>query len=170
VDLDITKDDALLQGLILAVTDLGQKYTNRIFVETAFQGSFDCLQMTKYENSPFLDIKRAPLGTITAFEIYTNGNWTAFTDYLVKPTNSFSRILFPNGVIVSDYTVPYIIRISFPAGYGALAVVPEGIKTALKQHVAFFYENRGDTAPDGGKGIPAEVKALYSKYRILATY
>jgi uncharacterized phiE125 gp8 family phage protein len=170
MDDDITEHDKLLQALIIAATSLGQKYTNRIFITTVFEGFFDCLQVTKYEKSPFITIKRAPVTEITSMEIYTKDAWEEFTDFQTKITNGFTRILFPSGVILSDYSIPYSIKVTFPAGYGDKEAVPDEIKSGIKQHIAFLYSNKGDVESESKKGMPVEVKAMYSQYRILDTF
>ena len=87
--------------------------------------------------------------------------------------HGFSRVLFENGIFDAspDLNVPYPLKITFTAGYGAAADVPSDIKTALKAHIAFMYENRGDAIAEGDLSMPLETKAIYKgKYQIINTF
>lgn len=164
-------DDTLITSLITAARKFGEKYCNRIFVDTEFDGYFSRLDSSNCEPYYFLQVRRAPLGTISSLEVYSDGSYSAFSDYEAKGVNGFSRLIFPNGIENADYTVAYPIKISFTAGYGAASDVPEDIKTALKAHIAFMYENRGDVVAEGKVHVPYETTAIYSgKYRILNTF
>lgn len=158
-------DDTLLTSLILAVTEWGQKYTNRQFGSRQFIGYFAGLKISRSEIYRFLTIRRSPLTEVSQVEIMQSGSYIAFTDYQEKPTSSFARLLFP-GVVNCD-PVPYPIKVSFTAGYED---VPEIIKTALKTHLSFLYENRGDAEPDGKIRVPALTKNLYQPVRIIDTW
>ncbi|MCP4550792.1 MAG: hypothetical protein GY834_01860 [Bacteroidetes bacterium] len=172
MDMDITRHDPLITSLIVTATDFAIKATNRIYITTDFYGFYDCFKVSTVDSLSFISIKRAPLVSISAVEIAIDGTYTAFTDYFEKKTSGFTRLIFPNGWTGADSytTIGYPLRVTFSAGYGTAEDVPEGIKTGIKQHVAFLYENIGDTLPESGKGIPVEVKAAYKKYRIMETF
>jgi len=89
-------------------------------------------------------------------------------DYNLKPSSGFSKVVFEE-VNESPDCVPYPYQVAFTAGYGATAsTVPDPIKLAIKQIVAYWYKNRGDC----GKGdeLPGTAKALLREYRIINTY
>ena len=168
-----TADDALISALITTATIAGEKFTNRLFLSRTIAGYFSGLEASQFESVPFVTLRRAPLGAVSSVEIYSGGAYVAFTDYSVKNTQTFPRILFNNGIYdaAPDSDATYPLRITFTAGYGTSADVPEPIKTALKAHLAFLYENRGDVVADGALGMPLETKAIYQgKYRILNTF
>ena len=169
----VTADDTLLTSLISAVTASDEKYCNRVFVTRTFEGFFDSLCASRYESVPFIQVRRAPIGAISSVEVMSSDSWTAFTDYILKETGGFPRILFPNGITDAspDSDVAYPLKVTFTAGYGAASAVPEDIKTAIKAHIAFLYENRGDTISEGSLGMPLEAKAIYNgKYQIINTF
>jgi len=54
--------------------------------------------------------------------------------------------------------------------FGGAPAVPEGIKTAIKEHVFFHYANRGDAEPQNKKGMPDAVRALYNPFEVINTF
>lgn len=163
-------DDDLIQSLIDVANNQGEKYTNRTFVKQTYVGKFSMLETSQYERYSFLTLRRSPLIVVNNVKVVLNDELTTVStaDYQVKEMSGFSRILFTE--IPSCDDVPYPLEVNFDAGYATASVVPEGIKTAMKQHILFFYENRGDVMPDGKNTIPKVVKAIYSKFRILNTF
>ena len=157
-------DTTLVESLITAVTELFQSMTNRILVTTLITGKFDNFCYSSYEVYPFIEIRRSPLISISEVRV----NSVASTDYELKETSGFARLLF-NPVPVLDVEA-YPIEVDFSVGYGNAAAVPDDIKTALEQWVLFFYENRGDSSPDKKQTIPFVSKHILKKYRILNTY
>lgn len=170
---DVSTDDTLITALIDAVVEIGEKFTNRCFVTRTIEGFYSGLDSSRLETTYFLNVRRAPLITISDLEYYSDAAYTSFTDYTLRQSNGFSRILFTNGasdaVIDTDAIYPW--KLTFTAGYGAASDVPQAIKQALLAHVNFLYENRGDVVADGKIGMPLETKAIYSgKYRIIDTF
>ena len=166
-------DDVLVASLISSVTLFGEKFTNRVFITRTIEGFFSGLEASKFETVPFVTIRRSPLVAISAVEVFSGGSFVAFTDYQLKEMHGFSRVLFENGIFDAspDLNVPYPLKITFTAGYGAAADVPSDIKTALKAHIAFMYENRGDAIAEGDLSMPLETKAIYKgKYQIINTF
>lgn len=165
-----TDDDSLITSLISAVRIFGERYCNRIFVDTSIDCFFAGLDSSNQEPYSFVQVRRAPLSSITAVSSYISGIYTATTDYLLKQSTGFSRLIFKNS-ITADSDIEYPLKVEAVFGYGAAADVPEEIKTALKAHVAFLYENRGDVAASANLAMPLETKAIYLKhYRILNTF
>ena len=169
--IDNDADIDLITALILAATIQGEKYTNRAFTERVFTGFFSGFKQTQNERYPYIDLRRAPLRALNSVKVMINDVLTDVDadDYQLKETSTFARILFVNTISCDD--VPYPIQVNFDAGYkNTVTDAPDDIKTAIKQHLAFLYENRGDVIPEGEIGMPLEVQAIYSKYRILHTY
>jgi uncharacterized phiE125 gp8 family phage protein len=166
-----TIDDTLIQGLISAAVEEGEKYTNQAFVTRTITSSFASLVTSDFEVWPFIQIRRAPLIAINSVKISLNDVLVdvSIDDYQLKQLNAgFSRILFTEALACDD--IPYPLQIEFTAGYGAASVVPERIKTGIKEHVNFLYENRGDVIPEGKVVMPLVVQLMYSKFRILNTF
>lgn len=173
IDAAITEDDALIQAYIKAAVIDGEKFTNRCFVTRTFLGKFSQLDTSNREAYPYVQIRRAPLVAIVTVEIMFNDVLTTVSsdDYELKDTSAFPRLLFVETGNLSVDKVPYPLEIAFTAGYGAAKDVPDDIKTALKMHVLFLYENRGDVDTEGKVTMPRVVQGIYSGgYRILNTY
>lgn len=160
-------DTSLATALIKTCTNLFESQTNRIFVQRAITGKFSYLNMNAYELKKFIEIRRAPLISITQVRI--NGSVLSSSEYALKQTNDFSKILFLNTVSL-DYDLPYPIEVDFLAGYGAASAVPEAVKTAIKQWVLFLYENRGDISTDAKQKMPLVTYHIMKSYRILGTF
>lgn len=162
-------DDSLLTALIDAAVDQLEAFTNRVFVERTFLAKFDCLQVSKFERYPFIELRRAPLSSVTGMTVATGGSQVAFTDFLTKDESSYARLLITEDMGTLD-DVAYPIEVTFVAGYGAAADVPGALKLAIYQYILFLYENRGDAQPDGGRSMPAETIRIAKRFRILHTY
>jgi len=161
-----SSDSLIVQALLDTATERLEAATNRYFNSRTVVGHFDALAMSQYERFPYITLRRAPLGAVSGVTVETGGSKVAFTDYVVKNTAGFPRILLTGAIPTVD-DVPYPIEVTFTAGYGT---VPEGIKTMIKQLTLFLYENRGDVTPEGEAGLPLEVRAMLKKYRIVNTY
>jgi uncharacterized phiE125 gp8 family phage protein len=166
---ETTVDDALLTTLIEAAVDQLEAFTNRVFVERTFVGKFNCLRTSKYESYPFLELRRAPLKSVTGMTVEIDGSKDAFTDFLVKEESSFARLLITEDTGVLD-DVAYPIEVTFVAGYGTVADVPNPLKLAIYQYILFLYENRGDAMAAGGLSMPKETQRIAKRYRVMATY
>jgi uncharacterized phiE125 gp8 family phage protein len=163
-------DDTLIQALIKAAISQGEKYTGRFFVQRTITGQFADVASSRCERYPFVELRRAPLVSITSFKVFTDGAFADIPsdDYQLKDQSSYARILIVDGLTADD--VPYPLQVIFVAGYGEAKVVPDDIKTALKEHVAFMYENRGDVHAVGKETMPIQSKSLYGKYKIINTF
>jgi len=165
-------DTALVTALIVAATIRLEKMTNRLFVERTITGKFDSVCSSIYEPLPYIEIKRSPL--ISVSSVTANGvALVEGTDYYIKNKSSFSRILIESSIDTNfnaSLNMPYPIEVSFVAGYGAAANVPEDIKTAIQQLVLFWYENRGDVSTDAEQEMPFETKMIMKGYRIVNAY
>lgn len=168
--IDLTDDDEIVNALITACTNQLEKYTNRVFVQRTFKGSFSLLQLSDFEEYPYVQIRRAPLVSITSVKAMVGGELVDISsdNYQLKEKNGFSRILFTESISCDD--VPYPLEVIFVAGFGAASAVPQDIKTAIKQYMLFLYENRGDVLPDGNINFPVVTQAIADKYRIVNTF
>lgn len=169
----VDNDDTLIESLINTAVLFGEKYTGRLFANRVVQGYFGGLDASNMENTYFIQVRRSPLSALSAVEVYSDGSYQAFTDYKLRIMSSYSRILFPNGISDAnpDTDEVFPIRVVFDAGYGTQEDVPADIKTALKAHISFMYENRGDVIAEGRLSMPLETRAIYDgKYVILDTF
>lgn len=173
IDAAITEDDALIQAFIRAAVIDGEKFCNRCFVTRTFLGKFQQLETSQFEEWPYIQVRRAPLLTVdTVKVVFDDGLTTISTDdWQLKGSSAFSRILFVDSLSISIDDVPFPIQVTFDAGYGDAKDVPDDIKTALKMHILFLYENRGDVDTEGKLPMPRATRSIYEgNYRILNTY
>lgn len=159
-----------------AAVELGETYTNRVFRITSFTGLFPCLTVDHSMSirRPFIEIGRSPLIDVQELRIFEEGNVTAtvvLPDIVRNP--SYSRVFLPKGLNVTlDPDRLYPIEVDFRAGYSEgtptfpQLPIPAAISAALKQHVAYLFENRGDVKGDFADAIPNDVTRSYAAVKI----
>jgi len=162
-------EDDLLLGLLNSAVQKAELITNRVFITRTYEGFVECLNCSKWEKGYFFQIRRAPLIAVSKIEVMVNDALVTIedTEYNVKQTSGFSRIIFEE-VNDSPDLVPYPYKITFTAGYGVAADVPDPIKTAIKMMVSYWRQQRGDC--DGEGEIPSPAMGILDEYRILNTY
>jgi len=162
-------DAAIITSLVSAATKQGENRTKNIFVSRVMDGFFQRLdEDLAKEPFPFVEIRRYPVISIDSVETVQGGVLTpiASTNYRLKQRDlEFPRLLFTT-TPTFDTDQAYPIVIGFTVGYGNAAAVPDDIKTAIKQHALFMYENRGDVISEGELGMPLEVRNIYHNYII----
>lgn len=173
--IDGTDEDALIASFVAAAVERLGAYTNRCFLTRTLRMETDRISSSGLEPWPFVEIERAPLGSVSAVEVVTTSGNQAVTGFKVKDGGAFPRILFPASAAIpsEDPDEPLPLRITFTAGYGDASAVPADIKLAVMMLANFLYANRGDCMPEcagtegAAAGIPPEVRALVSRYRII---
>lgn len=166
-DIDVA-DTNIVNLLIESARSEIEKAMNRVFVQRSFTGKFSDYAFTNEEIHLFVELRRAPL--IAVSEVRVNGTALASTDYVVRESPSFSRILFPNINRDIDDELAFAIEVDFTAGYGAASAVPSEFKLAIQEYVLFLYENRGDVDTDGSVAFPLVTKKIVRKNRIINSY
>jgi len=163
-------DDDLLDSLRVACIDYAERYTNLCFINRNIILDFAITEFktSKYETTDYINIIKPPIQCIVLVQSLINDVYTTTPEsyYSFKNTSNIGRLLF--------YTIPeydineaYPIRVYFVSGFGSSSDdVPELIKTAIKQHVAFLYENRGDVISEGNLGVPLETIFNLNKYKV----
>lgn len=159
---DTTADDALITYLIEASVEWGEGYCNRDFRVKDWIGYYSTLCLTNSEPYPFVELSKSPINSVDAVDISVNGLYTATTQFIRKRQNSYDRILF-TGTPLLDDSVGYTFKVTFSSGYSSL---PNGLKTAILEHVSFLYENRADAPSEP----PEQIKKLYHRFRNYAGY
>lgn len=154
-------EDALITSLIASAVDYGEKYTGRDFsVKT-----WDCYSsdICYGDALPYIELQRAPYVSIQGFNNSVDGSYVDNTNYIIKNKSGYARLLVTGELPNIDTSVAYNYKVSFTSGY---STIPDGIKTAILEHVNFLYENRGDVPSNGIK----QIKQLYHQYRIIPIY
>lgn len=161
---DFDEDDDLIDQLILAATEYCQNFQNRIFV-TATQ----TMVLDAFEN-----VIRPPwspldsVGSITYVDTDGATQTLASSVYRVDTVNEPGRItLEHNQSWPSIRNVTNAVTVTYDAGYGAAADVPDDVKTAIKQLVGSWYEYREDASELNLTESPSGVKSLLWPNRVI---
>jgi uncharacterized phiE125 gp8 family phage protein len=161
---DYDDDDTLIDQLILAATEYCQNFQNRIYV-TATQTMVldEWLDVISPPRSPLISV-----GSIVYVDTDGNDQTLASSVYRVDTANEPGRITLEYGQSwPSIRSVTNAITITYDAGYGAAADVPDDVKTAIKQLVGSWYEYREDASELNLNMSPTGVNALLWSNRVL---
>lgn len=177
--------DAEITALIQGATMTAELLMRRELINKEFRtfrdnfsdyeyGYAECLSLIPYQNRrgslPGIGLRRSRLQSVESIEYLKSGVWTLVDSsvYYATTENEYSRILLIDGEAWPDDldNREQAVRIDFIAGYGADSdSVPADVKTAIKQHVANAFANRGDCVK--GKFLPPGAKGVYLQNRIL---
>lgn len=155
---DVSDDDALITALISAVRQYAETELNRSLVTQSWKYTMDRFPGalgfsraapwgTEYSHPDnVLLLEKGPHTSITSIN-YVDMSGSAQVmppaDYVADLTGPLARITPVFGKIW-PVTLPQIASasVTFVAGYGAAAAVPEGIKSWMKLRLSALYENR----------------------------
>jgi uncharacterized phiE125 gp8 family phage protein len=160
-----TDEDELLAAMVTAAREQVEVYTRRALLTQTWRLTLDAFPEC---NTP-IRVPRPPLQSVTSVQYVDLAGVTQVLDpaeYAVDTTGVRGRIAPAYGkswpLARSQLNA---VTITFVAGYGDAAKVPEGIKAAIKLLLGSLYENR-ETVITGT--IVAElptVKALLTAHR-----
>ena len=122
-----------------------------------------------YSHDFYLPIPLFPLQSVTSIVSYTRDNEAetiAASRYFVQTTAGRrareGRVLFDTiSQVFNNLRILNSLSIDFVAGFASPSAVPEPIKLAIMQQVAFLYENRQDV---GNKTISETAIRLLAPY------
>jgi uncharacterized phiE125 gp8 family phage protein len=151
---DGTADDSLISDLIVAA---------RMSAE-AFLKSSLITQTWKLVYNDYVDcevtLPMPPIATITSVVITTRDS----TSQTVSPTNYYLNAA-KNKLIFNSQVIGFTIEITYTAGYGNAAQIPQPIKYGILAHIAAMYDERGLSGGFGQANLPPQSSALYSPFR-----
>lgn len=137
---DYTDDDALITSLIAAARQQCELEARRSFVTQTFK-----LEMASWPMGA-LRLPRPPLVAVTAITYIDAAGVTqtvAAANYRVYAGEAALLLLDTNGSWPSEQLAPGpAITITYTAGYGAAASVPDRYKAAIKLLISHWYEQR----------------------------
>lgn len=154
-------DDALIQTLINAAVKYAEKYMNRDLLTTTWENyrNLDIQDMT---------LRRGGFQSLTKIEYLLDDSYEllADTEYKFSIGGVFGVICeidVPN----ADVNCNKSLKITFKTGFGDTGSdIPEDIKLAIKNHVSFMYENRGECS-ENKMAIPVISQIIYDSYKIV---
>jgi uncharacterized phiE125 gp8 family phage protein len=167
-------DDALINAIQKAARTVVERASGRQLVTTTWlmtldtfpwQGGWWFLEAPAIFPDPHsIRMPKAPLQSVSSV-VYTAMDGTqqtlASSRYNVDTRSDPGRIQLAFG---QTWPVtrpkPGGIEITFVAGYGAAADVPDDLKTAIKMTAAWMYEHRGEDKDTNAMDIPAVVDSL----------
>jgi uncharacterized phiE125 gp8 family phage protein len=152
--IDHADDDELLTTLIQAATDHFDGWSGilgRALVTQSWRVDLWCWPVSRDLTLPLLPVQSITSVVYSdsdnADQSFAAGNYQLYAG----PIGPFLRL--GDGVAWPlVYTKPDAVRVTFVAGYGAPAAVPEAIKLAIKFHVENAYDGHDD----------ARERAMYS--------
>lgn len=156
---DDDTEDALIQSLIDAAIAAAERYMNRDLLEGTYVNLRDSLNQD-------LTLRRAGFLEFISFEYLKDGEYQEIDVDTIKgaPGGIYGKVWEVNIDDTYDDD-PNAIRIAFKAGFGPTGSdIPADIVNALKAHVAYLYENRGDCVVND---VPGIAKMLYNGYRVI---
>jgi len=164
--LDLTLEDALLDGLITAARRKVEELTARGLMTQTWELRLDSFPTTIYVPLSPLDAT-APITSIKYVDTEGVEQTLAAANYTVDRYSEPGRIVPAYGLSwPSTRAVPNAVTVQFKVGYGEADDVPEAIKLAIKQLLAHWYENREPVSIGSAAiaEIPLTMAALLSPY------
>jgi len=159
VDIDLTDEDAFIEGLILSAVDFCEQYTGRKLItqEQKYVGKFlPCIEL-----APNLLSVEAIKYTDTNDAIQQLVNDQFFVSAAivgdVRPRNNWPAVLANH---------PQPVEISFTCGYGAPEDVPDAIKQCIRLLVGHWFRNRELAGAVTGN-ILDSANSLLNTYRVV---
>ena len=149
---DFSDDDALITTLIAAARQQAETITGRQFCTATWKLNLDAFPGYGYAALGGILLPKAPVASITSIQYLDMGGslqTLSNTLYAADLANEPARVTPVFGQIW-PVTLPQInaVQITFVAGYGVAAAVPEGIKAWIKIRVASMFANREEISSE----------------------
>ncbi|MDQ3275172.1 MAG: head-tail connector protein [Actinomycetota bacterium] len=160
-------EDDLIGAYVSAARQYAEEYTRRAFVTQTWRATLDAFP---YRSGSRLLLPRPPLLAVTEVaytdgsgvsQIVAAGSYTSIADPVAPYLLPLYAAEWPTA---RDYTGA--VRVTYTAGYGAAAAVPEAIKSAIRLMVAHFSANREAVVTGTISTMPMAVEALLGPYRV----
>ena len=158
--IDTADDDALLISLITAARARAEWHTGRALLTQEW-----ILWLDAWPQRGVIDIPMPPLRSVSSVTVYARDDTASVIDparYVVDL--AAGRIAFRQNVVPpASLRVINAIAVGFTAGYGDVFDVPQPLKSAVLELLAFLYEHRGE----GPAELPLDCLASLAPYRVL---
>ena len=179
---DDTIDNTIIDNLIKSARILTENYTGRTLCNKTLKLSVDFVNELDHDlwegmrvapdlalKQNYITLPQSPVSSITHIKYYDdsdNATTYASTKYYLDSVRVPARVVLRNGEQwPTGLRVANGIEITYVAGFGANATdVPEAMRLAVSQLVAYLYDNRGDM---DAMAVPPSVMPLLQPYRIL---
>ena len=145
VESGVTADDTLITTLISAATEWCQDFQRRKYIQQTVIEKYDGFPGT----NGVIRVPYPPLVSVTSIQyVDTAGDTQTLStaNYTVDTTMEPGRIVPAyNCIWPTTRNVINAVTLTYLAGYGAAADVPDSVKAAIKLLVGNWYENREQT-------------------------
>lgn len=186
IKLDDSVDERVVRSLVIAARMWAENYTGRALINRTLKLSLDGFEevdMPLWEGTkvgPDLTLRKRhitlpnpPCVSVTSVTTYDDSDTSTVmstSDYYVDRARQPAQVVLRNGANwPTALRVSNAVEIVYVAGYGATpAEVPEAIRLAMLQYIAFSYEHRGEFERFPPPTPPASIEALMSPYRIMS--
>ena len=158
---DDTSEDALIAGLVTAARTMLEAETRRAFISQGWQMTLDA-----WPESRRIDLPLVPVVSVEAVEV--DGTALDASLYDLGLRHDPPRLALKRNAALAEPDDGFEgISISFTAGYGDAAAVPQPLKQAILMLVGHWFENRMAGGMDGGMAVllPLGVQHLIAPYR-----
>jgi len=157
---EVNTDDTLITALITAAREYCEGFQRRAYITQTWE-----LWLDRWPRKGYIMIPRPPLISVDSIYYYDVDDVDVeFTDYFWDTKNEPGWVILTYGSSWPTETLRPAngLCITFKAGYGNAAAVPQKIKQAILLLVGHWYENREAVAITGAvpKDIPKSVDAL----------
>ena len=189
-----TDNDSILTALIISARQSAEMFTGRAFITQTWQMFMNYFSRLNNSSewwdgvrerpisflnkfSDDIEIPIAPLQSIAHIKIYDDEDTAVTFDSSNYFVSFYDGLYARNGRVTlrEGSTWPTVdrvadgIEIQFIAGYGDLTTdVPESIRQAIMQEVAFLFENRGECSVSSVNSETA--KSLLNPFRIRQSF
>lgn len=161
-------EDTLIRDLLKAARETLEIATGRAFMSQTWE-----LFLDKFpeRNSP-IKLFRVPVQSITTLAyIDTDGasqTLTEVTDFVLDAKNEPARIVpAVDKTWPSTETIVNAVTVTFLTGYTSAALVPHGIKAAIKLLLGHRFEHRESVVMGGAPAaLPMGVESLIAQHRV----
>ncbi|MFO8012123.1 MAG: head-tail connector protein [Phycisphaerae bacterium] len=160
---DGSEEDALVDALLAAATGYVERFTRRQLVTASYRWTLPEFPET------FL-VPRPPLRSVTAIEyVDTAGTTqTLSADAYTVLTGALPGRIHPawSESWPSARSVPEAVTVTYQAGFGAAADVPEMLKTAIRLLAGHWFEHREAATEERIEALPLAVQNILWFYRV----
>jgi uncharacterized phiE125 gp8 family phage protein len=160
---DFSDDDALITTLIAAARQQAETLTKRQFCTATWKLNLDrfpyygCFTNYDYPPPSGIVVPKAPVASITSIQYLDMGSTlqTMSSSYYATDLACEPARITPIFGQIWPITLPQIgaVSVTFVAGYGVAAAVPEGLKAWIKIRVGSMYANREEISSERGSPI-----------------
>lgn len=182
--IDFNEDDIFLIGQLTMVTDVVEKYLRSALISRTYELAVDKLPEREiplreglyvgpFMSYPldYIDLPFSPVvsvSSIKTFDDQDNETVVNSAKYLVDTFRKPARVILRNGETWPNATrEANALIITYTAGYGTASQVPEAIRLAMLQLIAYSYEHRGDQIEGAAPAIPESIQTLLRPYQMM---